>query len=672
MTTETRAPTTAKEALRSAALQARERYRRGRSKRRREEDAFREAAFAFARHVRATDDRGLIIESGLFDEAYYRAQTPGLSGDLASLVDHYLRIGAREGRDPHRSFCGQSYLAKHRDVADAGLNPLAHFLRHGVREGRMFSRSDHELLAVSEAVRILADSGLFDSAFYAARYGVPESEALIHYVERGAYDEFDPNPAFRSAAYLRAYADIGTFGMNPLLHYLLYGVAEGRDPAPGSGTADEAVVGRSPGARIAAALEAAGRAVVHALFKALDLRIVRPGLPDRIGHLVKDFDAYVKERLLAGRKRRPVYIIDVEPCNRVVLDYWRQYLHVIDGRWARRLRWLLQDKRLVDDLEHDFAYTLEGASPCFAIEAEWGDRPPLFSLRPDHAAQGEACLRKMGIPEGAWFVCVHVREGGYSPADQGHHAYRDADIGNYRLAMEEIVRRGGWCIRMGDATMTPMPPLPGIVDYATSPFKSDLMDVFLCARCRFFLGTSSGLFLVSSIFGVPSALANMAPLGCSFGHFRRDISIPKLYVSEDGQAIPFTQLVDQPVADFRWTRLLDEARIHLQENAPDEIRDLVHEMLSRLEGTYVATEDGEWRQRAFRNLFSEVNYSWRSPARIGDAFLKKHRNLLTEDGDRRLPFKPLPWKGGPVRNPAAGTRRRKYEDPATARRLSAL
>ena len=159
------------------------------------------------------------------------------------------------------------------------------------------------------------------------------------------------------------------------------------------------------------------------------------------------------------------------------------------------------------------------ASPCFAIETEWSARPPLFALRPDHALQGEACLRAMGVPEDAWFVCVHVRERGYSPSDQGHHAYRDADIGNYRSAMEEIVRRGGWCVRMGDASMTPLPPMPGLVDYATSSFKSDLMDVILCAQCRF--GTSSGLFLVSSAFGVPSALSNMAPLGCSYAHFRK-------------------------------------------------------------------------------------------------------------------------------------------------------
>ena len=454
--------------------------------------------------------------------------------------------------------------------------------------------------------------------------------------------------------------------MNPLLHYLLYGVAEGRDPAP---RPEEPR--RSPLAVFGDLLARALRPLVRALFSALDLRIVRPGLPNRIGHLVKDFDAYVKERLLAGRTHKPLYIVEAEPCNRIILDYWRPYLTVIEGGWARALSWLLKDEHLVDELEHDYAYTLEGASPCFAIEAAWGDRPPLFALKAEHAAYGEPRLRQMGLPEGAWFVCVHVREGGYSPADQEHHAYRDADIGNYREAIEEIVRRGGWCIRMGDPTMTPLAPMEGLIDYALSPYKSDLMDVILCARCRFFLGTSSGLFLVSSVFGVPSALANMVPLGCSYGHFAGDLTIPKLYLSEDGQPIPFPRIADKPVADFRWTRLLDEARLRFRENTPEEIRDLVREMLDRLDGSYQATNEAERRQHEFRELFSEVNYSWRSPARIGDAFLAKYHALLVDKSDTTEPrFRPLPWSGGPVRNPAAGTRRRRYDDATTAARLS--
>src|SRR5947209_10997494 len=239
------------------------------------------------------------------------------------------------------------------------------------------------------------------------------------------------------------------------------------------------------------------------LSRALDLRVVVPGNPGRIGHLALDFDSYIKQRLMQGRTRRPLYLVDFRaPANACLLDYWRRYIRVVPRGPAWRLRHLANIPALVDDLSVSYASVMSGASPCYAIEAAWGERPPLLELNADHAARGEAALRQMGVPEGAWFVCVHARGAGYSPGDEHIQSYRNASITGYIPAMQEIVAGGGWCIRMGDPTMEPLPPMQNTIDYALSDFKSDWMDVFLCARARFFLGNNSGIYLVSSILGV--------------------------------------------------------------------------------------------------------------------------------------------------------------------------
>lgn len=109
--------------------------------------------------------------------------------------------------------------------------------------------------------------------------------------------------------------------------------------------------------------------VMERLSRFTDVRIVRPGLPTRIGHLILDFESYIKERLLAGKTRKPIYIVDERvPCNRCILDYWRKYIRVVEGPLAERLRAFTEYSPLVDNLEHRYAYTLEGASSCFAIE----------------------------------------------------------------------------------------------------------------------------------------------------------------------------------------------------------------------------------------------------------------------------------------------------------------
>ena len=48
-------------------------------------------------------------------------------------VVHYLRHGAREGRNPSPLFDTARYLVKHPDVYEAGINPLVHFLAESAK-----------------------------------------------------------------------------------------------------------------------------------------------------------------------------------------------------------------------------------------------------------------------------------------------------------------------------------------------------------------------------------------------------------------------------------------------------------------------------------------------------------------------------------------------------------
>ena len=84
--------------------------------------------------------------------------------------------------------------------------------------------------------------------------------------------------------------------------------------------------------------------------------------------------------------------------------------------------------------------------------------------------------------ENDWFVTCHVREPFYKDRDD----YRDSDISSFFLAFKEIVANGGWVIRMGDKSMSPIPKMNNVIDYATSEHKSDWMDIFLCAYMQIY------------------------------------------------------------------------------------------------------------------------------------------------------------------------------------------
>jgi glycosyltransferase involved in cell wall biosynthesis len=76
---------------------------------------------------------------------------------------------------------------------------------------------------------------LFDAPWYLSEY--PEIAAagldpLPHYLKWGVGEQRNPNPLFNTAWYRARNPDVAAEGVNPLEHYVLRGAAEGRDPSP--------------------------------------------------------------------------------------------------------------------------------------------------------------------------------------------------------------------------------------------------------------------------------------------------------------------------------------------------------------------------------------------------------------------------------------------------------
>lgn len=209
----------------------------------------------------------LIRNSKYFDADWYLSNNVGGLTIKSDPASHYLTYGRRMGFEPSPYFSGKAYLERYPDVAQSGDNPLLHYLRYGQYEGRMI---DGEVLpqasdptiqtAVGPTVReplalrlglrnrkqrthiaLIRNSEFFDADWYCGTHFLDRAaprDPASHYLTKGAKAGFDPGPRFSSHRYLAAYPDVAREGINPLLHYLIHGQAEGRMayavPAPSS------------------------------------------------------------------------------------------------------------------------------------------------------------------------------------------------------------------------------------------------------------------------------------------------------------------------------------------------------------------------------------------------------------------------------------------------------
>lgn len=78
----------------------------------------------------------MVIGSGLFDGAWYLERYPDVAEGKMEPLQHFLRFGWKELRDPGPDFSTSRYLRENVDVAQAGLNPVLHYIEYGQIEGR--------------------------------------------------------------------------------------------------------------------------------------------------------------------------------------------------------------------------------------------------------------------------------------------------------------------------------------------------------------------------------------------------------------------------------------------------------------------------------------------------------------------------------------------------------
>jgi putative glycosyltransferase (TIGR04372 family) len=353
-------------------------------------------------------------------------------------------------------------------------------------------------------------------------------------------------------------------------------------------------------------------------------------ITERIGHIAAEIDCFLKARALGRLPKRHWFVLAPpnRTANKRLIEYWRSHVTIVESPLLcsvlRVMSWWwlmkLDVSRFVLDVNRSALY--------YAVSAEWGDRKPILELSQADRARGWQVLESMGMPSGSWFVCLHVREGGYSPGDDFIQAHRNNDVLKLIPAIELITSLGGWCIRMGDPSTKVLPPMDGVVDYAHHSARCDWMDIFLCASCRFFVGDTSGLFMVSVAFGIPCALANMIPVA-TLGYFARDISIPKLLRRQGaGHYLPFAEIFGSPLANYRMAKLYGDAGVEVEENSAEDIRDLVAEMLDRLKGGFVESDEDRELQRRYMSLFRPGDYAYAAASRVGAAFLRKYKYLL--------------------------------------------
>jgi len=251
----------------------------------------------------------------------------------------------------------------------------------------------------------------------------------------------------------------------------------------------------------------------------------------------------------------------------------------------------------------------------------------LIAINDEQYRRGMAALIRLGVPEGARVVGFHVRESGYyGESDGSMSTHRNASIEDYFAAMRAAVERGTIVIRLGDASMRPLPSMEGVIDYARSDEKSNEMDIFLLANCHFIVGTTSGLTTAALALGTPMLLVNCISNDWQMWSGNTDFILKRVRHMDSGRDIPLAETYRQPMQGWLIDQLLLRRKgYEILPNTPQEIEDAVRYKLDLMEGMERPTHDTLMKR--YRDAMQE------NPMIFGAAhpclpFLSRHSHLV--------------------------------------------
>jgi putative glycosyltransferase (TIGR04372 family) len=314
---------------------------------------------------------------------------------------------------------------------------------------------------------------------------------------------------------------------------------------------------------------------------------------ERLGHLALNTDLYLRRKYLGLFPQNETHIFLIySPANKQLVRMFSRRIILINSMIISKIMTpigLFQTRYWIP-------------LPFVGNEYnEFNSAPQQIFFTKEEQIKGNSYLRKIGLKEGCWYVCIFARDHQYyqvysKDTDLSFSDHRNADIDTYELGIKAVIDAGGWVIRMGSCVEKPLKiKHPQIIDYGFN-YREDFADIYITANARFFVGTTSGASDICVLFDIPFVGVNWVPIGYApFG--KNSIFIPKRIIwIKNGRQVSLQEQMGAFTGNQISTAIIPEQELLRRgwmfcDNTPEEIADVVNEMLDRMTGKFISDDE---------------------------------------------------------------------------------
>ena len=246
-------------------------------------------------------------------------------------------------------------------------------------------------------------------------------------------------------------------------------------------------------------------------------------------------------------------------------------------------------------------------------------------FRDNEIAQASSMVESLGFSPGSPYVCLICRN--QKDSDQG---LRNRNIRDFEYSILELVARGIGVIRMGSINDVPLAiEHPLVCDYANSGKRTELLDLYLLANCKFAISTLSGPDATCLAFRRPVLYVDIANYSLCFTGTALTTWVPGVIVDTNtNKKLSLREVFDSGAGWFWRDSQFHERGLDVVRSSPEEIRDYTIDMLNWVDSGE-STVDKE-RQNIYRSTMADamgdLGEKWHGQinSRMSIPFLTKH------------------------------------------------
>ena len=248
-------------------------------------------------------------------------------------------------------------------------------------------------------------------------------------------------------------------------------------------------------------------------------------------------------------------------------------------------------------------------------------------------------LQSFGVESHKGFVCLNFRDDLYNRSislTKKEYDLRNSEAQNYNAAAEKLADMGYTVFRMGAVAKEPLNSRNSkVIDYAMNGTRTELLDVYLGAYCKFAISVGSGWDSVPQIFRRPLLFVNHIPMFPLSSIVCPIIIFPKILINSKSQnPLRLLEIIDTKACVSLRAEDYKDAGVEIRDLTSEELVDAVTEMAQRVEGTFIETPEQKEMQAKLKHILSTHPKLQPSPnyypirAQFASCFLSRYPNFL--------------------------------------------